>query len=656
MAELNFDDLVPTSPQDLSFDDLTPKKRSLVDMVREIFDPPAPQSDIPEGMVFDPNTGSYTSRELMANTMQPSATEAAVAGGAMGSSLGWVDELYGMIPGQGEFLKEKARAAYDASQRDRPATTAAGEIGSAVTGAAGLGKAGVTLMRSGMSLPALMGTGAIEGAGYGAIAGAGHADEGDRLRGAGTGAALGGAAGGALPGVLAAGGTALKTVGGMAGIGNQGRAKAAIAETLARSGRSLDDVTDDLARAARDGQDEYALVDAMGNSGQRMLSGVVRSPGDARQKVVETLQRRQAGQTDRLVNALAEGFDAPDTAAQRIANLKAVRKSQADTNYMLARDGAGAVDPTAAIAQADDFLQPGVMPKLAPQNSIADDSVEAAVRRARSYLTDGNSVLSDFDSAFRAKVELDNMIDRASPTIQRQIIPIRNALDDALEKSSPNYAEARNTYRAQSKAIDAVDVGTQAATRGRADDNIRAFSGMSPEEQASFRGGYADPLIRRVEAASMSPTTNKARMLITGKTGKEFPAFAAPGKADQLGDRIAREGRMFETANAALGGSKTADNLADIADLQAFDPTMLGAMGTGNFKGAILQALTKSGNVLEGRNQKTRDLIAQILLETDSSRAMQSLATSVRRGEALSTSQKALVRALSAEAGANSPF
>lgn len=613
------------------------------------------QANIPEGMVFDPNTGSYTSRELMANNMAPSATEAAVAGSAMGSSLGWVDELFGLIPEQGEFLKEKARATYDASQRDRPGTTFAGELGSAVAGGVGLGKAGFTLMRSGQSLPALMGLGAVEGAGYGALAGAGYDDE-NRLRGAATGVAAGAAAGGALPGVLAAGGSAIKTVGGMAGIGNESRAKAAIAEALARSGKSLDDVTNDMGRAVADGQDEFMLTDALGNSGQRMLSGVVRSPGDARQVIVDSLQRRQAGQSDRLVNALAEGFDAPDTAAQRVTDLTALRKSQADTNYLLAREGAGAVDPSVAIAKADDFLQPGVMPVLRPQNQIADDSIEAAVRRARSYLTDGNSVLSDFDSAFRSKLELDNMIDRASPTIQRQLIPIRNALDDALEGASPNYATARNTFREQSKAIDAVEVGKQAATRGRAADNIQAFSRMTPEEQAAYRAGYADPIIRRVENAALSPTTNKARGLITRKTEQEFPAIAAPGKASQLGDRIARENRMFETANAALGGSKTADNLADIADLQAFDPTMIGALATGNVKGAILQALTKGGNVLEGRNQKTRDLIARLLLETDPSKATKALAGSVKRGEALSAAEKALIRALSAQAGANSQF
>lgn len=644
--DLSFDDLIPKAKKYLGFEDLVPPEPLTEEEMR---------ANVPEGMVLDPNTGSYTSRELMANNMRPSTAEAAVTGGAMGSSFGWVDELFGLIPERGDFLREKARASYDAAQRDRRKTTLAGEVGAGLTGAVGLGRAGVTLMRNGMSLPALMGTGALEGGAYGALTGAGHDDK-DRTRGAMTGGAMGAAAGAALPAALAAGGSVLKSAGGMLGIGNEGRARMALAEALARSGRSLDDVTDELGRAARDGQDEFMVADALGNSGQRMLSGVVRSPGDARQRIVDTLNRRQAGQSERLSTALAEGFDAPDTAAMRRESLKALRSSQADTNYMLARDGAGAVDPTGAIALADDFLQPGAMPVIRPQNAIADDSVEAAVRRARSYLTDGNSVLTDFDSALRSKIEMDNMIENASPTIQRQLIPIRNALDEALEGASPNYATARNTYREQSKAINAIDVGSQAATRGRAADNIRTFSAMSPEEQAAYRAGYADPLIKRVEGNPLAATTNKARGLITRKTEQEFPAFAAPGRGDQLGDRIARENRMFETANAALGGSKTADNLADIADLQAFDPTMVGALATGNIKGAILHALTKSGNALQGRNQQTRDVIARLLLETDGPTVARSLANAVRGGEALSQTQKALIRALSSQAGANPPY
>jgi hypothetical protein len=239
---------------------------------------------------------------------------------------------------------------------------------------------------------------------------------------------------------------------------------------------------------------------------------------------------------------------------------------------------------------------------------------------------------------------------RANPSIQRELIPIRNALDDSLATASEPYAAARNQFRQESQAIGAIDEGTAAASsRTRAPDNIDRFQQMTPEQQQPFRVGYVDPLIARTEAASMSPTTNKARALITGKTEQEFPAFAAPGRGDVMGERIAREQRMFETANQALGGSRTADNLADATEMAGFDPTLIGIAGnalTGNFRSAGMQALQTGVNAVQGRNQGTRDMIARMLLQSEPTRARAELAAAVRKGETLTRAQQAIVNAL----------
>lgn len=429
----------------------------------------------------------------------------------------------------------------------------------------------------------------------------------------GTGAAIGGVVGGLARPVLSAGGAVLDAAGGLVGVGSRGRANRAVAEAVQRSGLSVDDIRDDLMRAAQDGQPEYMVADALGNSGQRMLTGIARSPGDMRQEIAETLQRRQAGQGRRIQNALVEGFGAPQTKQQTEAALEALRKADAGINYLAARQAAGAVDPTAAISRADDFL--GTAGSL-PLTNIAEDSVEGAVKRARSLLTDGDNIVSDFDTAFRAKVELDNMIEKATPTIKGRLIPVRNELDKALEKSSDLYANARDTFRRQSQDMEAANIGREAAIRGRVEDTIPRFQSMTrPEQQAAFRAGYVDPYIEDLQKAA-GPMTNKARPLISDATAVEFPAFAAPGEAQRLMDRISREQRMFETTNAALGNSKTADNAADMMDVQSFDPTMLGMLASGNWTGAAMRGLQNGVNTIQGRNNQTRDLIARILLGT----------------------------------------
>lgn len=553
--------------------------------------------------------------------------DAFMRGAADTFSLGFADEIaaglgtgFGML---GDYEQELARqrGIDSADAEDRGGYRLTGQIAGGVGGGVGLARNGMSIAANAVNRGASLGRVAAASAGEGAILGGLHGfgsgeDVGGRLASAGIGAGTGLVAGGVAP--LAVAG--IQQLGGMAAAPITARlfpdrySQRAIGEGLRRSGMSVDDVAEALARSQADDQGMFTVADAMGNSGQRMLSTVARNPSDARQGVVEALQARQVGQGDRLASILADGFDAADTAAQREAKLIAQRTATANANYGAARSGAGTVDPTKAIEAADDFL--GLGGSLARTN-IADDSIESAVARARSYLTDGKSVVTDFSAALRSKQELDAMIEGARPAVQRQLIPIRNALDDALEAASPDYSQARNMFRQQSKAIEAIDTGRGAASgRMRAADTIGQFSRMTPEEQAAFRSGYADNLIGRIESSSMSPTTNKARPLITPKTGEEFPALAVPGRGDQLGNRIAREQRMFETANHALGGSRTADNFADAEQMAKFDPGIMAKLMRNDIIGALTDGARRIGTEASGMPPRVIEQIAEALMET----------------------------------------
>jgi len=104
---------------------------------------------------------------------------------------------------------------------------------------------------------------------------------------------------------------------------------------------------------------------------------------------------------------------------------------------------------------------------------------------------------------------------------------------------------------------------------------------------------------------------------MTTKSGQEFPAFAAPGQADKLGNRIAREQRMFETSNAALGGSKTADNLADAAEMAKFDPSVMAKLFQGRPVAAVMDAVTKLLNEGRGMPPGVLDQVGKALMTTD---------------------------------------
>lgn len=582
--------------------------------------PPGVPAFVPPGVEgYNQQTGEVAPQYSMGGSAAMGAADAATLG--FGDELAsYPASLLSGVPR--EQVLSEMRGDASAAQEQNPGSYLAGQVGGGLAQAAATGGAGfgTSAARAGAGLFKTALGSATDAAAYGAAYGAGSADDGDRLGGGAKGAAIGGGLGFALPmGVAGLGAAASPFLAPLlARLKPQDYANKALQAGVRKSGMSADDIANMLTRANADDQGMFTMADAMGHQGGRMLSTAVRNPNEARQQIVDALTGRQMGQGERLSNFLAEGFAAPDTAAQRAASLTAQRTATANANYGAARSGAGAVDTSGAIQAADDFLTPGATGLMNPGSNIADDSIEAAVRRARSYLTDGNSNLSDFNATLRSKQELDAMIEGAKPAVQRQLIPIRNALDDALEQASPNYAQARDVFRQQSRAIDAIDTGRAAASgRSRAPDNIAAFQRMTPDEQSGFRAGYVDPLIARNESMAISPTTNKARGLMTTKTGQEFPEFAAPGQADKLGNRIAREQRMFETSNAALGGSKTADNLADAAEMAKFDPSVMTKLFSGRPVAAVMEAVTKLINEGKGMPPGVLERVGRSLMTTD---------------------------------------
>lgn len=170
--------------------------------------PDGTYGQVPEGMVFNPATGQYTSRELLANNMAPGAAAAALAGGGQGATFGAADEMAGglnaVLPGAGTmgeryaFGREYSRAMVDAARRDHPVAAYGGEIATAAA------TPGVALNAAkGASLPARMAVGAATGAGQGALYGfgAGEGGLGERVNSAKLSGGIGAAVGGAIPGL-----------------------------------------------------------------------------------------------------------------------------------------------------------------------------------------------------------------------------------------------------------------------------------------------------------------------------------------------------------------------------------------------------------------------------------------------------------------------
>lgn len=607
-----------TAPQE----DLPPAQRN----------PDGTYGQPPEGMFANPLTGQTTSRDMLRANVDTSRGGAFLSGGAQGATYNFADEIVGGLSGaiygpeRGNFDRERTRAEYEANRAAHPIVSGASEIGGAVsTSIGGAGVAG----KLGASVPTTLlgraGAGAAIGAAEGALAGYGAGEgTGDRLSKAATFAALGGGIGFGAP-LVAAG---ARSVGRQLAAPidsllrskpNTVRAARAVQSALKRSGMDPAQVQDAIDAAAREGQPQFTMADAMGNSGQRMLAGVTRTPNDARQWVTETLTGRQNSQGERLSQFIADGLGATDTAAARRAALTTARDDAADIAYKAARDGASPVDVRGALSVIDDRI--GGM----QGSGIAGDGIDMTLSNYRGRLASqpggaafpgASSVeMSDFSRVLGIKQDLGDKIGEAVRAGRnneaRELMKLQREIDTALEAASPAYRQANDQFASASRVIDQIDAGKAAsAPKVRSADVLPAYGQMTPEQQAAFRAGYADPVLARIEAAPVG--VNKARPLTSGKAQAELPAMAKDGPLLQR--QIARENTMFETGNAALGGSKTADNMADAAESASFNYGPLLNVLQGNWKTAASQLGPTITNAMQGRNSATQELLARQLM------------------------------------------
>ena len=505
----------------------------------------------------------------------------------------------------------------DARKNTGALGTMAEVLGGGVSGA-GLASGGLTAARflaPEAGLLARSGASAADAAGIGAFSGAmegnGLAERGENAL---KGGLLGGVLGGALPPALSVAGVVASPI-----ISNlrarfnpTGFANSQVARGVSESGMTPQQIIDDVHAAAREGQGMYTVADAMGNSGQRLLASTTRAPGQARTEGLNFLDGRQAMQGRRISNALAEGFDSPQTAAQTEARMMAARDAAADAEYGTVRANAGRTDVVPALNNLDRNIGTGPGQTLTPAN----DSIEAILTPFRQRLSRVNP--DDFEAVQRIRFDMSDAADNAFRNgygnRSRLIRQAVRELDASMEAASAGYRQANRNFAQASTDIGAVQQGRQAAMRGRTEDIIPEFQGHSPQGQAGYRAGYVDPLIAQAQGAARN--ADKARPLINDAFADEAAAMA-PGNA-LMQRRIGREDRMFQTRHAATGNSKTVENAADDAAM-GIDPTLIGSMvtqiGTGNWGGALRSAIAAGKNTLSGNTPAVRQAVQEALLQ-----------------------------------------
>jgi len=222
---------------------------------------------------------------------------------------------------------------------------------------------------------------------------------------------------------------------------------------------------------------------------------------------------------------------------------------------------------------------------------------------------------------------------------------LKNNLVSELDKAAPAYANARSTAKGFFDMQDAAAAGEKAAKSGRSEDTISLFRSLSPQQQATFRTGYVDPLIEQVQGGAVG--VNKARPFTSDAYQSELQAIAPMRSGNQMMQRLGRENTMFETRNHAFGGSRTADNLADAQSLGG-GPEILAKLLSGNIIGAGKNLVGRSLGALSGNTPAVRESLAQALLTTGKAPNLQAyLDNAVNSTKARQQLVAALLRGLS---------
>lgn len=447
-----------------------------------------------------------------------------------------------------------------------------------------------------------------------------------------SGALIGGLIGGATPAVEAAASPFVSSI--MARINPQNAANRQVARAVSESGQTPQQLGQRLTDASAAGQGDYILADALGNPGQRMLSTVARAPGEGRTNVVNALENRQAGQGERVSDILDEGLGTGNTARQTIDQLTEQARRESAPLYQDALNQrpvwSGRIqqffdDPITAQGlregvrvQRLESLATG-RPFNPADHAItgfneAGDPLISGVPNMRTInlIKKGwDNILEGYRDKTTGRLALDEY-GRALDNVRRSFL-------NEVDSVNPSYGQARAAYSGPAHVRDAVNVGSEAATRGRAADNIDRFNALNPQAQQGFRAGYADTRIGKIESTP-GIGSNKVRPLTSQKAQQELDTLSLhqgptqPGQLNPLQQRLSREQTMFETRNHALGGSRTADNLADHEAL-GVNPTTVMHAATGNWSAAIGSMLHAGVRGITGNTPAVRKAVADILLQ-----------------------------------------
>jgi len=510
--------------------------------------------------------------------------------------------------------------------------TGAGVLGSGTRAAA------VTI--NGRTIPAgavNWGQNAVKATGLGAFAGAGEGDSlEDRAKHGIIGGAMGGVLGGAVLPAVSYGLPKLAAAAQLPRLRDPQKIATEQVSKVARdAGVTMAELENRMAAARAAGQTDYTIADALGYEGQRKLAAMAKVPGPARQQAQEFLSERDLNMPQRVGEQVGKHLGAPHTAEQ--ASKELIDRASADAAPLYRQaEQVPTWNETIQRIIDDPISRRGLAHGVELQRlrSLGTDRpFNPTDAQITGFNAAGDPIITGVPNAqtlHTLKVGLDRMIEGEINPQTHKLTARGNAIDgvrrrllEQMDIENPMYREARQAYAGPMQVNTAIDFGRAMPTTGRASDNILHLDRMNPAAQQGVRIGYADKARADLERTGNIPTYLREK---SHKGQAELERLSPQGPAT-LREALAREEMMQRTSREALGGPKTAENLADMAGgpggMEALG--LAGNVMTGNILGATRQAAELAKRLGTGESEAQRTAITNMLLARDPAmvRAMQ---------------------------------
>ena len=581
-----------------------------------------------------------------------------------GYLFGGADELVSLIVGganalMGNNFKDSFDSTQELQRQEIARQREEHPIGSAATEIAGGVGSGISLAKNGVTAVGRMANNGVrnivprmlvgggEGATYAGVAGLFGADGGIRER---VDQAVENLPLGLAVGSLAVPATDLVRAifGRVAPIFNRNpdeRGDILTARGLVRDQRTPEALATAVEEAQAAGQGEYRAVDAAGRNTQRLAAMAAKTPGEARNAIVEDLANRQEGQAGRMrtivTDALGQGDNAFQTEQSIIARRQAAAQPRYDAAYanpppqgqfytdMLGRQSVREALPvlerTAAERQmpiTDLFTE---VPNPTQQvREVPTGLVDAAGNPiTRTETVNSNVRIPTARGWDFIKRELDARVNQlyasGDTTAAEAIKETRNALREQLANDVPGYREALANYSDNSAALEAVQTGRDLITAGNADEARAAYGALNEGQRDLAKTGAARELTAKIDKADLG--RDRTRIFNTpDMQGRMDTLVEDPVVQALFRDRLGREQDMARAGRAITGGSSTYENLAD-GEAVSDAGGVMAALMSGNLPRAIGlaggQALGALSRAATGMNEDVAGRVTDYLMSAD---------------------------------------